>query len=299
MMYKHSLYASCRLGVLVCLAGTSVLGTAIAQVDLPETGGKLLLTRGISTFEGTGGGALTPWALITGNGTDRGVGASAHYTYVKVNDFDVQSFGAAVGLYDRFELSYSHQEFETGQAGAALGLGSGFNFGQDVYGAKLRLVGDAVYDQDKWLPQIALGVQYKNMDRPAVARLLGSGDDDGVDVYVSATKLWLDKSLLVNATLRYTEANQTGFLGFGGQNGGSVQPEFSLGYQLSKRLLIGGEYRFKPNELAFADEDDFFDIYVAYAVTKNLTITGAYADLGSIATFEDQNGFYLTAQIGF
>ena len=161
------------------------------------------------------------------------------------------------------------------------------------------MLGDAIYDQDKWLPQIAVGLQYKKNDQETVVGLLGSGDDDNVDYYVSATKLWLSGSLLLNATLRYTEANQAGLLGFGGQNNGSVQPEFSMGYQLSKRLLVGGEYRFKPNELAFAEENDAFDVYVAYALNDNLTITGAYADLGSIATFNNQNGFYLTAQIGF
>ena len=78
---------------LVSLAMVATTGCATAKLRAPETGGKLLLTRGISTFEGSGGGALTPWALITGNGTDRGVGATAHYTYVKLRDFDLQTFG--------------------------------------------------------------------------------------------------------------------------------------------------------------------------------------------------------------
>ena len=109
---------------------------AHAQEDVPaidvETGGKLKLTRGISTIEGQGGGGLTPWALITGNETDRGVGGTAHVTAVELPDHAFFSYGAALGLFDRVELSYTRQEFDTRDVGAALGLGRGFKFGQDV-----------------------------------------------------------------------------------------------------------------------------------------------------------------------
>ncbi|OYW91182.1 MAG: hypothetical protein B7Z13_13210 [Caulobacterales bacterium 32-67-6] len=40
-------------------------------------------------------------------------------------------------------------------------------------------------------------------------------------------------------------------------------------------------------------------MFAAYAVNKNLSITAAYADLGDIATFEDQRGLYLSIQAGF
>ena len=66
-----------------------------------------------------------------------------------------------------------------------------------------------------------------------------------------------------------------------------------------ERLIVGGEYRAKPDNLAFAKEDDWFDIYAAYAVNENISLTAAWADLGSIATFEDQRGLYLSVQIGF
>lgn len=281
------------------LLGLAVSAPAIGQA--PESGGKLLFTRGISTLEGAGGGAISSWALITGNETERGIGASAHYTSIIVDDFTVRSFGGALGFYDRFELSYTKQEFDTRSAGEALGLGAGFEFDQDIIGAKLRLIGDAVYDQDKLLPQIALGVQYKKSNRSDLVQALGADDNDGVDVYLAATKLFLSQSLLVNATVRYTRANQFGLLGFGAADGddGSFQPELTVGYQLSRRWFVGGEYRFKPNQLAFADEGDAFDIFAAFAVHKNLTLTAAYADIGDVATFDNQRGAYLTLQVGF
>ena len=48
-------------------------GAAFAQTPRPEdpdTGGKLLLTGGVTQIEGAGGGGLTPWALIGGYGSD-------------------------------------------------------------------------------------------------------------------------------------------------------------------------------------------------------------------------------------
>ncbi len=280
------------LAALIALPGTA------QGFDL-ETGGKLLLTRGITNIDGAAGGGLTPWAVIAGNETDRGIGGTAHYTRTDLPDYTLQAFGGALGFHDRFELSYTRQEFDTGDTGAALGIGQGFTFRQDIYGAKMRLAGDAVYDQDKWLPQVSIGALYKSADHGDLLGALGAEDDEGVELYASATKLLLAQSLLVNGTLRYTDANQNGLLGFGGTEDMQVQPEVSVAYMLSHRLVIGGEYRFKPDNLAFAEENDWADIFAAYALNKNVTLTAAYADLGSIATFDDQRGLYLSLQLGF
>ncbi|WP_156680146.1 DUF3034 family protein [Sphingomonas profundi] len=264
-------------------------------------GGKLLLTGGVTSIEGAAGGGLASWAFIAGNETDAGVGASAHVTQVQLDDFGLTTFGAAVGAFDRVELSYARQRFDTRAAGTALGLGRGYAFSQDVYGAKLRLAGDAVYDQDRLLPQIAIGVQHKRANRGAVIRALGGRSAHGTDFYVAATKVLLARSLVVDATLRLTKANQVGLLGFGGDRHGGyrAQVEGSAGMLLTRRLLVGGEYRSRPNNLRFAREDDAFDLFAAYAVTRNVAVTVAYADLGSIATLKGQRGLYLSLQTSF
>ncbi len=266
-----------------------------------RSGGKLLLTGGVSSVEGAAGGGLASWAFIAGNETDAGVGATAHVTAVPLADYRLTSFGAAVGLFDRVEVSYARQRFDTRKVGAALGLGRGFTFGQDIFGAKLRLTGDGVYGQDTLLPQIAIGVQHKRATRGAVIRAVGGAHDKGTDVYVSATKLLLGQSLVLNATARMTKANQTGLLGFGGDKHGgySAQFEGSAGVLLSKRLLVGAEARTKPDNLGFAQEDDAIDLFAAYALSRNLTITAAYVDLGDIATIKNQRGAFLSLQAGF
>ena len=70
---------------------------------------------------------------------------------------------------------------------------------------RVRVAGDAVYDQDRWLPQIAFGLQYKRNDDMAVPTALGARHAEGVDFYVAATKVWLGaaagRNVLLNGTL--------------------------------------------------------------------------------------------------
>jgi hypothetical protein len=287
------------LGLAVAAMALGLGGAA--QAGEMETGGKLLLTGGVSALEGGAGGGLSTWALISGNETSRGIGGSVHATYVDVPDYELRSAGVAVGLFDRVELSLTRQEFDTGATGAKLGLGKGFTFKQDIAGVKVRVLGDAVYAQDTWLPQIAVGAQVKQNNQNAIIHAVGGQHDMGVDYYAAATKLLLDKSLVLNGTVRLTKANQTGLLGFGGDKNDSYKAQFegSAGYLVSKRLLVGAEYRTKPDNLGFAKESDWADVFVAYAFNKSLSVTAAYADLGDIATFKNQRGLYLSLQAGF
>jgi hypothetical protein len=267
----------------------------------PRTGGKLLLTGGVSQVEGAAGGGLAPWAVIGGYAERGQVGANAFYTRVDVGDYGLESYGALVGIGDRVELSVSRQVFDTRDVGAALGLGQGYEIAQDTIGLKVRLFGDAELEQDRWLPQVSVGLQRKRNDRGALVRAIGADDDSGTDVYISATKLYLDKSLLVNGTVRFTEANQFGILGFGGDrhSGRSAQFEGSVAYLLDRRLAIGAEYRTKPDNLNIADEDDAWDVFVAWAPNRHVSLTVAYVDLGNIVIRDRQHGVYASLQVGF
>jgi hypothetical protein len=266
-----------------------------------RTGGKLLLTDGVTNVEGVAGGGLSNWAVIAGNETRDGYGGSVHLTGVGVSDFQMTTEGAAVGLFDRVELSYAHQRFDTQDAGAKLGLGKNYAFSQDIVGAKVRLLGNLVYDQDTWLPQISAGLEYKRADRDALVRALGAKDNQGVDYYVSATKLILSQSLLLSGAVRLTRANQFGLLGFGGDRDSAYKPEFegAAAMLLTRRLAVGAEYRTKPDNLGFAHEDGAWSAFAAYALNPALSVTLAYVDLGDIATFRNQRGLYASLKAGF
>jgi hypothetical protein len=266
-----------------------------------RSGGKLRLTDGISTVEGSAGGGLATWAVIAGEETVNGIGGTAHATIVALPDFDLESYGAAVGLWDRVELSYAHQSFDTRKAGAALGLGRGFVFAQDIFGAKVRVLGDALWDQDRWLPQISVGLQHKVADKRAVIAAVGGRDNQGTDFLVSATKIFLSHGIVAGGTVRWTKANQLGLLGHGGDAGGkrSVQVEASAAKMLSPTLVVGGEFRSRPDNLGFAEEDDAYDVFAAWSVSRRLTLTAAYVDLGDIATVKSQRGGLLSLQAAF
>ena len=97
---------------------------AQAQERIGADSGKLLLTAGFNDVEGAGGGGLVPWALITGYGTNQSWGANAHYTDVRLREFELRTAGVAVGAFDRIELSAARQELDV--TGTAARRGAGF-----------------------------------------------------------------------------------------------------------------------------------------------------------------------------
>ncbi|HWW69774.1 MAG TPA: DUF3034 family protein [Duganella sp.] len=268
--------------------------------------GKFLATGGVSQVEGAGGGGIVPWALISGYGTRDSWGANTHYTYLKTQDYKLTSYGVAVGIADRVEISLANQEFKGSRAPL-----DRLAIEQDIVGVKVKVAGDAVYDQDRWLPQIAVGAMYKkNKGVRGLGALgvtnvtqLGAGDDRGYDYYVAATKILFEQSLLLNATLRSTKANQMGLLGFGGdlRDSRRLMPEISAAYLVTRKLAVGAEYRRKPHNLSVDDEKAYCDAFVAWFPTKNFSMTAAYAELGDITIFnpKKQRGLYLSVQAGF
>jgi hypothetical protein len=316
MPIRPARWALCSALALACTASL-----AQTSASPPRSfGGKLLLTGGVSSIDGAAGGGLTPWALTGGYGTAGEVGGSAFGTRVKTRDYAMNAYGVALAYGDRVELSVARQDFDTGPVAGALAtvLGDpGFNglrLEQDIVGLKLRLAGDAVLDSDTWMPQVAVGAEHKKA-RPGHLRdvLTAFGaKDSGTDVYLSATKLFLASGILVNGTLRATKANQNGLLGFGatGHTGYRLQPEVSLAWLLRRDLAVGAEYRAKPDNFkdntvlgaGALDEDDWADLFVAWAPGKHLSLTAAYVDLGKIVpgvVSRRQTGWYLSAQLAF
>lgn len=299
----------------MALLGLAASGTALAQ----NTSGKLLATGGVSTIEGTGGGGLATWALISGYGTDRQIGANFHLTGLRLRDFSFETLGVTVGINDKVELSAAKQAFNTKDALVPINPAlRNYKLKQDIFGVKVRVAGDAVYDQDTWLPQIAVGVQFKDNKDDAVIPFLNTAlggpgvartKNRGTDFYVAATKVILDKSLLVNGTLRFSKANQYGLLGFGGPDGNSYRPEFegTAALLLRKDLAVGGEVRVKrgnlKNPTLNLKEQAAADLFVAWFPTKNVSVTAAYVDLGQVAgaltNNKRQTGGYLSVQAGF
>ncbi|MEP4464966.1 DUF3034 family protein, partial [Marinobacter alexandrii] len=62
---------------------------------------------------------------------------------------------------------------------------------------------------------------------------------------------------------------------------------------------VGAEYRQKPDNLNFASEDDWWDLFVAWVPDRRMAVTVALINLGDIATLDDQQGLYLSLQGSF
>jgi hypothetical protein len=301
------------------LIAAGVAGAAHAQDDMkfPDmvSGSKLLATGGISTLEGAGGGALAPWATITGYGTDRQIGGSVFGTFADSGNLYATSGGVAIGLFNRVELSYSRYSLNLGNAYLpvvvqTLNHGNG-TLAENNEGIKVRLFGDAVYDQ--YLPQVAAGVIFQQSQNKFLVNYIGA-KSTGQTYYLAATKLLfgalLGRDVLLDGDFIETKANQLGLLGFGSPGHNGYNPEFagSVAVLLNRGLAVGGEYRTMPRELkSVGKSSNYADIFVAYFPSKHFSITAAYAFLGDIAPAVDanagatrnENAAYVSGQLSF
>jgi hypothetical protein len=259
---------------------------ASAASSLAATG-KLLATPGISQVEGSAGGGLVPWAQLAGYASADEVAINGFCSRADVTDYRLDVCGVQFNLFDRVELSYAQQQFDVPALDTQIE--------QSISAAKISLYGDIVYSE--W-PQVSLGVQHKELQNGAVASLLGAEDTKGTDVYIAASKLHLGAlagyNWFWNTTVRYSEANQLGLLGYGGKNSAEkLLFEASSAVFLTHQVAVGIEYREKSNNLGLS-EQDWKDIFIAWFPNKHISVTAAWLDLGRIAGADDQTGWYLS-----
>ncbi|MGQ7249144.1 DUF3034 family protein [Halomonas sp. V046] len=284
-MTRESLADLLRRRCLVLICAAAVVGDV-------EAGSRLLATGGVTQIEGAAGGGLTPWGVLAGTASEGEWALSAAHSQAWLDDYSLEVSAVAANLYDRLELSWARQTLTLDTLGG--------DVEQDIVGAKLRLIGDPLYHPwGSW----SLGVQVKRLEDASLARAVGARDDDGVDVYLSGTKLYFaalaGRNLIANLTLRSTKANQGGLLGFGGDRDDdrSLVVEGSLGVMLAPSWVVGVEYRQKPDNLGFAEEQAWQDAFVAWLPSKHISVTGAWLDLGDVAGLADQQGGYLSLQL--
>lgn len=284
-MMNKSLYGA---GILLTCA------FALSPSVAADEGTRLLATGGTASLEGAGGGGIVPWATLSSYAGEDQFGATVSLSEVSVDDFRLSVQGASLSWSNRVELSYAEQTFDLSTIGGELS--------QRIVGAKVRLAGDLIYGD---LPQISLGLQHKKNNDYALPAAVGSLDDSSTDWYVSAAKGWLDgpfhRTWVANLTLRSSKANQLGLLGFGGDKEKSREwlAEASVAAFINRYWAVGVEYRQKPDNLSFAQEQDWKDLFVAYFPNKHVSVVGAYTDLGSIAGLDAQTGWYLSVQAAF
>lgn len=288
---------------------------------------RLIMSGGTNSFEGVAGGGITPWALIGGYASEDEIDFNANAQWLDVGTYRLKTAGVLLSVYDRVELSLQKQSLSVSTdvlsdafallTNNAVTSAPGTKIEQDIVGLKVRLFGDAIFaDYSDW-PQISIGLQYKknrDMDTSlaifdgsvplpsiGVPRVLGAQDDSGIDVYLSATKIYLGAAggshLLTNVTLRGTKANAFGLLGFESPD----KDDFELEYEGSVALIhdeswvVGLEFRTQSDNLGvLAPEKTVWDVFVAWFPTKQFSATLAWVDLGTLPFEEEASGVYLS-----
>ena len=308
------------------LASLSTLAL-VASISYAQTGSSLLLSGGVTSFEGSAGGGITSWALISGYSSKEEINGTANLQLIQAGDYQLTTAGVSVGLYDRVEVSLQRQSLDVGDSvtsnvfslltDGAVPTAPGTDIEQDILGIKVKLFGDALFAEKPYLPQVSLGLQYKKnrdfdtslaipsgdipLPGQGIPQILGATEDSGLDFYVSATNVWLGgalgKNLLLNLTARATKANTFGLLGFESANDDNYNIEFegSVAIIPSPNTAIGIEWRTQSNRLGgLAEEETIKDVFIGYFPNKTWSALVSYVDLGNLPFEPDANGFYLT-----
>ncbi len=300
MNKPQSVWTICLL-LLLPVVHTQATTPAELASDKKITRSRLLATGGASTIEGSAGGGIVPMAVLSGYAAQEEQSAAAFASYVDTGDYQLEVVGGSWSWRNRLELSIAQQKLTHDSLTAALSLPTD-SISQRIIAAKVRVAGDLIYTP---MPQLSIGVQHKKNLDFLVPAAVGAKHDSGTDINLSATKLILggffNRNLLLNGNLRYTKANQTGLVGFGGDKNNSYEllPELSAGVLVNRHWLVGTEYRQKPDNLSFIKEDDWQTVFVGWFPNKRIALVAAWVDLGEVATFKDQTGWYLSLQGSF
>ncbi|MES1950108.1 hypothetical protein S4A8_04583 [Salinisphaera sp. S4-8] len=276
--------------------GTAWAGLLLLTSTLlaEAAGSRLWGSGGVTNVNGAAGGGITTWAVLNGYASTDEASVNLATATARVDDFDLQTVSVGFNWANRLAVTVAHNRLKVKPLAA--------DIRQQTLGLKLRLAGEALYDR---FGQYSIGLQYTHNADFGIPALLGARDNHGVDIYFAASKVFLaaiaDRNVIVNATARATRANQLGLLGFGSthDNRYELVGEFGVGLFLDRRWLVGAEYRQKPDKLDTVAEDDWKTLYLVYVPTRELALTLAYVDLGQVAGFDNQNGYFLSLQTGF
>ena len=260
----------------------------------------------LQTVEGFGGILLTGSAyLINPSEEGRVFGLPAGgVTYANMgHGRHLEAFTVSETLWDRLELGYSLNHFDLGDLPRDIRAGTGVDTIEDSvymhnFNARFQILKEGDFKKS-WMPALTLGLHYKNnndskvIDRRLLGGLdtIGIKDDEGVDVTLYASKMVtsLPRPLMINAGVRSTEAAQIGLLGF--TDNRKTVFEGNFGVLVLDNLVIGGEYRQKPDEYdkipgLIAEEDDWWDGFITYIANDHLTMSVAYLHFGDLLNHE-------------
>lgn len=265
----------------------------------------------LHSIEGYGGILITGSAYLVNPSENDGMFGlpSMGATYINLgNGRHLEAYTLSETIGGRVELGYGFNRLDIGDLGADIITATTLDIREDAielhnFNARALLLKEGDFDQS-WMPAVTLGLHYKyndtidDIDNRLLGTLDGLGikDNDGVDVTLYASRLFtsLPRPLMVNVGLRSTKAAQIGLLGFTGDRKTLFEANFGL--LVLDNLVIGGEYRQKPDEYTpipglIEKEDDWWSAFITYVVNDNMTASIAYAHMGDVLNHEANNTY--------
>ena len=258
------------------ILAASVLSASAAYAGVP-----------LNNLQGVGGIAFNPLAYTAGQPWDGGetnvfngivskpqVGG----WYVNLSDSDINWFaiGTAITFAERLEVSYGYGFTDAKKYGDK-------SIDSNNLGAKLRILDENAFET-QWVPAIAVGAVYKHTNTD-LAGAFGL-DKDGFDYYAVASKLVKETPIpvLLSLGILYSDEVVNGVIGHGHYD---VSYFANIDVLPSDNIAVGFEYKSGVDaETSGIRNHDYYDGHVAWFVTPQLTLVGAYAYTG------DRDRFY-------
>lgn len=251
----------------------------------------------LNSLDGTGGIAFNPLAYTSGLKiedvewiTKPQIGA----WYVKLSETNIEwsSYSISLSVANRVELSYAFNLVNAKDYGDN-------NIEAHTIGLKVRLLDENGFDTN-WLPAVSIGAKFRHTDSNTTD-IFGL-DDHGFSYYLVATKLitQLPLPVLLSAGLQLSDEVVYGVVGHKHYGTGFFA---NIDVLPSENVAIGVEYRQGINVGNGIKNADYWNGHVAWFVTKQLTLVGAYVNTGNKDKGFDPlgvgDGFVLSAQYQF
>ena len=222
------------------------------------------------------------------------LGACHHH---RARRYSLLSPGAAIGMFDRVELSYARQNFDTREVGAALGIGAGFMRCPRMCSPQ-RCGCSAMRSTTARVPQVAAGRSTSARDAAVVRRSarkrptapISRGGDQGVRSHQHPDGR--DAAADQGQPERPARLRRR-------QEDGYPRSSRDRGLCCRAASSVGGEYRTKPTTWPSRGRTTSSTSSPPMRSPSNVTATAAYVDLGSIATVPKQRGAFLSLQATF
>ncbi len=255
----------------------------------------------LHTIDGVGGILITPVAYLSNPGPKDEIAGLPSFsaTYINAREKNVQSFAVSETLIQRVEISFAASRFGTGTLRDHVRDATTVDIGRDdvwLYNANVRGVIIPENSFDLPFPQITGGISFKQNDGiDQIDKSLGGAltnigykRDYGFDYTLTATKAFpkvFDRTLLLTAGVRFSEANQLGYVGFSDTYHATFEANFA--YSLTPWLWLAGEYRQKTSDYGripglVETENDWWTVGLGFLPSRHTSVTIGYGYLGNV-----------------